>query len=74
MACCIAIGVEAATGMPVKAWASASENYTCGAVPARTKMFVDQDGSVQMEDFMTDAWPRALGLIKKLSESPAREA
>ncbi len=70
----IANGVEDTTSEAVKAWAPAYENYTFLAVPAGTKMLVDQDVSAEWEEYLNDAWPKALGLLKKLSESSASAA
>jgi hypothetical protein len=65
----LANGVEDTTSEAVKAWAPAYENYTFLAVPAGTKMVVDQDVAAEWEEYMIEAWPKALALLKKLSES-----
>ncbi len=65
----IANGVEDTTSEAVKAWAPAYENYTFLGVPAGTKMVVDQDVSAEWEDYLNDAWPKALVLLKALSEA-----
>ena len=70
----IANGVEDTTSETVKAWAPAYENYTFLAVPAGTKMVVDQDVSAEWEEYMNEAWPKALVLLKELSESSASAA
>jgi hypothetical protein len=70
----IANGVEDTTSEAVKAWAPAYENYTFLAVPAGTRMVVDQDVSVEWEEYLSEAWPKALALLKKLSESSASAA
>ncbi len=70
----IANGVEDTTSDAVKAWAPAYENYTFLAAPAGTKMLVDQDVSVEWEEYLSKAWPKALVLLKKLSESSASAA
>ncbi len=70
----IANGVEDTTSEIVKAWAPAYENYTFIAVPAGTKMVVDQDVSAEWEEYLTEAWPKALSLLKKLSETSASGA
>ena len=70
----IANGVEDTTSETVKAWAPAYENYTFLAVPAGTKMVVDQDVSAEWEEYMNEAWPKALVLLKNLSESSASAA
>lgn len=70
----IANGVEDTTSEAVKAWAPAYENYTFLAVPAGTKMVVDQDVSAEWEEYMNQAWPKALLLLKKLCEYSASTA
>jgi hypothetical protein len=70
----IANGVEDTTSEAVKAWAPAYENYTFIALPEGTKMVVDQDVAAEWEEYLLEAWPKALVLLKELSESPARAA
>ena len=70
----IANGLEDTTSETVKAWAPAYENYTFLAVPSGTKMVVDQDVSAEWEEYITEAWPKALLLLKELSESSASAA
>ena len=70
----IANGVEDTTSETVKAWAPAYENYTFLAVPAGTETVVDQDVSAEWEEYMNEAWPKALVLLKKLSECSASAA
>lgn len=65
----ISKGVEDRTSEAVKAWAPAYENYTFLDVSAGTKMVVDQDVSPEWENYLNDAWPKALALLKKLSEA-----
>lgn len=65
----IAKGVEDTTSEAVRAWAPAHENYTFQPMPGGTKMVVDQDVSAEWEDYMREAWPKALVLLKKLCES-----
>lgn len=70
----IANGVEDTTSEAIKAWAPAYENYTFLALPEGTKMVVDQDVSVEWEEYISEAWPKALVLLKELSESSASAA
>ena len=70
----IANGVEDTTSETIKAWAPAYENYTFLALPEGTKMVVDQDVSVEWEEYLSQAWPKALVLLKELSESSASAA
>ena len=62
----IAHGVEDTTSEAVQAWAPAYENYTFLAVPDGTMMLVDQDVSAEWVVVLSDAWPKALELLKKL--------
>jgi hypothetical protein len=70
----IANGVEDITSEAVRAWAPALENYTFVALPEGTKLVVDQDVSAEWEEYITEAWPRALVLLKELCESSAGAA
>lgn len=65
----IANGIEDTTSEAVRAWAPAYENYTLLSVPEGTRMVVDQDVAVEWEEHISQAWPRALALLKELSES-----
>lgn len=67
----IANGVEDTTSDAVRAWAPAYENYTFLSVAGGTKVVVDQDVSEEWEEHMNEAWPRALKLLKELSETPS---
>ena len=62
-------GVEDTTSEAVKAWAPAYENYTFIATPEGTRMVVDQDVAAEWEEHLSEAWPKALELLKALSES-----
>jgi uncharacterized protein YndB with AHSA1/START domain len=70
----IANGVEDTTSEAVTAWAPAYENYTFLAMPEGTKVVVDQDVAAEWEEHMNEAWPKALLLLKELSEAPAGAA
>jgi hypothetical protein len=70
----IANGVEDTTSEAIKAWAPAYENYTFLALPEGTRMVVDQDVSAEWEEYISEAWPKALVLLKELSESSASAA
>jgi uncharacterized protein YndB with AHSA1/START domain len=65
----IANGVEDTTSEAVKGWAPAFENYTFVALPEGTRMVVDQDVAAEWEAYLSEAWPKALALLKQLSES-----
>ncbi len=65
----ISNGVEDITSEAVRAWAPAYENYTFLAQPDGTTMVVDQDVAAEWEEYMNEAWPKALEKLKNLSES-----
>jgi hypothetical protein len=67
-------GVEDTTSEAVRTWAPAYENYTFVHVEVGTKLVVDQDVSSEWEEHLSQAWPKALLLLKKLSESSASAA
>lgn len=62
-------GVEDTTSTAIRAWAPAYENYTFLPTPEGTMMVVDQDVATEWEEYITQAWPKALGILKELSES-----
>lgn len=62
-------GVEDTTSDAVQSWAPAYENYTLEPINGGTRMVVDQDVESDYEDFMNQAWPKALTLLKQLCES-----
>ncbi len=61
-------GVEDTNSESVRAWAPAYENYTFSSVPQGTRVIVDQDVTGEYEEFMKEAWPRALAMLKQLCE------
>ncbi len=65
----IANGIEDTASEAVRSWAPAYENYTFSTVAEGTKMVVDQDVAAEWEEHMNQAWPKALKLLKELSES-----
>jgi hypothetical protein len=65
----IANGVEDTTSEAVKAWAPAHENYTLLSVPQGTRLVVEQEVAAEWEEYIKEAWPKALVLLKELSES-----
>ncbi|MBL8483473.1 MAG: SRPBCC domain-containing protein [Rhodocyclaceae bacterium] len=62
-------GTEDTTSDSVLSWAPAYENYTLLQVPEGTRLVVDQDVPPEWEEHMNQAWPKAIDLLKKLSES-----
>lgn len=65
----ISNGVEDTTSESVRAWAPAYENYTFISVPEGTKLVIELDVFVEWEQYMNEAWPKALALLKQLSEA-----
>jgi uncharacterized protein YndB with AHSA1/START domain len=64
----IAGGVVDTTSEAVRAWVPAYENYTFERSGDGTKLIVDQDVSAQWEQYITEAWPKALAKLKSLCE------
>lgn len=64
----IANGVADTTSEMVRSWVPAYENYTLQRVPEGTRMIVDQDITEDFEEHITQKWPKALALLKDMSE------
>jgi len=62
-------GVEDTTSESVRAWAPTYENYTFTSVSAGTKLVIELDVPSEWEEYMNEAWPKALALLKQLSEA-----
>jgi hypothetical protein len=62
-------GIEDTTSEAIKTWAPAYENYTLMAVPDGIKLVVNQDVAAEWADYMNEAWPKALVLLKEISEA-----
>ena len=65
----MANGVEDTTSEAVRAWAPAYENYTFSPTTEGTTMVVEQDVAAEWEEHLAEAWPKALAILKELSES-----
>lgn len=65
----ISNGVEDTSSEAVRAWAPAYENYTFTATPDGTRLLIDQDVTEQFEQYVAEAWPRALERLKVLCEA-----
>jgi uncharacterized protein YndB with AHSA1/START domain len=61
-------GVEDFDSAEVKAWAPAFENYRFVELDGRTELQVEMDVMPAYEDFMREAWPKALARLKALCE------
>ena len=64
----ISNGVEDTTSEAVLAWAPVHENYTFVGVPEGTKLLIELDVPGEWVEYMNEAWPKALMLLKQLSE------
>ena len=64
----ISNGVEDTDSEAVRAWAPAYENYTFTATPEGTRLLIDQDVTEEFEQYIADAWPKALQRLKVLCE------
>jgi uncharacterized protein YndB with AHSA1/START domain len=67
---CIAGGVEDRDSEAAFASAPAFENYTFKAVGGTTELAVEQDASEEYEQYLRDAWPKALAKLKEMCERP----
>jgi len=65
----ISNGVEDTTSESVRAWTPAYENYTFISVAEGTKLVIDMEVFGDWEQYMNEAWPKALALLKQLSEA-----
>ncbi|WP_119080963.1 SRPBCC domain-containing protein [Chitinophaga alhagiae] len=52
----------------VKAWAGAEENYTLSTANGQTTLKVDLDVTAEHSDIFGDMFPKALAIVKELSE------
>jgi uncharacterized protein YndB with AHSA1/START domain len=64
-------GVEDTDSEEVRSWAPAFENYTFSKTGAGTELKIDIDMADAWEDFMNNAWPKALAKLKSICESGA---
>lgn len=62
-------GVEDTSSDDVCSWAPAYENYRFASVAGGTEVTVEQDVLVGYEDYMNDAWPKALAALTALCEA-----
>ncbi|MGH2960535.1 MAG: hypothetical protein ACRDKE_13085 [Solirubrobacterales bacterium] len=65
----ISNGLADTTSEAIRSWMPAYENYTLLPIPEGTRMIVDLDVTSDFEEDMNQAWPKALALLKALSES-----
>jgi hypothetical protein len=62
-------GVEDTESESIRAWAPAYENYTFIATSEGTRLVVDQDVTQEFEQYITQAWPKALHQLKAMCEA-----
>lgn len=65
----IANGVVDTDSPAARAWAPAYENYSFIPTPAGTRVVIDQDVTAEFEQYIADAWPKALARLKALCEA-----
>jgi len=53
----------------VKSWAPAYENYTFAEKDGMTALTVDTDVTPEWEQYMAEAWPKALAKLKEICEA-----
>jgi uncharacterized protein YndB with AHSA1/START domain len=73
----IANGIDDTTSDAVRSWAPGYENYTLVPIVedgGGTKIVVDMDVTPDFEDMLNQTWPKALTLLKELSESNSQSA
>jgi len=61
-------GIEDYTSEKSKEWAGAEESYFLQEVEGHTELLVEADTTDEYEDFFSNTWPKALQIIKSLSE------
>lgn len=59
---------EITTGPDVEKWANGRENYTFEENNGTTTLTVDLDTAEDFEDYMNDAYPKALAKLKEICE------
>ena len=65
----IAQGVEDTDSPAARAWAPAYENYSFIPTTTGTRVVIDQDVTAEFEQYIVDAWPKALARLKALCEA-----
>ena len=63
-------GVEDRDSVEAKRWTPAFENYTLSEKDGQTTVSVDMEGADKYEEIFQDMWPKALQLLKEISEKP----
>ncbi len=66
---CIYKGVVDTESDAARVWAQVYENYSFTASGNGTRLVIDQDVNAEFEQYLADAWPRALQRLKALCEA-----
>lgn len=61
-------GIEDTESPESQSWASAFENYTFNERGGATELKVDMDAPPEFEEYMKNAWPKALTRLKEICE------
>ncbi|MHB8800844.1 MAG: SRPBCC family protein [Thermoanaerobaculia bacterium] len=64
-------GVEDTTSPAATAWAPSFENYTFAEKGGATELTVEVETPPDFEEFVNDAWPKALAKLKQICEEAA---
>jgi hypothetical protein len=67
-------GVEDLQSPEVKQWAGARENYTLGEHAGQVTLTIEMDTADDYRKYFEGAWPKALAVLKDLSERRAAGA
>lgn len=62
-------GKEIMSGPDVDIWSGSTENYTFKETNGKTLFVVDMEGAGEFKDFLVEAWPKALDLLKASCEA-----
>jgi uncharacterized protein YndB with AHSA1/START domain len=62
-------GVEDLTSDRVKAFAGLQENYTLKDMDGKTRLSIDMDANEEFKKMFEGMWPKAIQIIKELSEA-----
>lgn len=62
-------GKEITEGPAVEGWAGSRENYTFESKDGGTSLSIDVDTDERWTDHFNETWPKALAILKDLSES-----
>jgi hypothetical protein len=65
----ISNGIEDTQSESIREWAPAYENYTFIATAEGTRLVIDQDVTLEFEQYIAEAWPKALQRLKMLCEA-----